>query len=521
MLDGARKVTTAARLLLKDLLRRRLTLLLLFVVPALFDAIVLVTTGRRPIEVTLAALVEEGAAVRHPGDRPDPFDLGLLDDGLRALDQRSLSLVFLGGAAVCFLSCFLAFYLVHKRTEIDARLVLAGFRPHEVLGSKLAALGVLVLVLAAYETAIIRPYLAPRHVEIVALGFALGGLVYGCLGLLIGAISAHELEGVFLIVLLANVDVGWLQNPIYYASSDRRSLIESLPGHASTQIAMAGAFADRLPGGLASRSLLYAAAALAAALAAFGLRIRPARPEVTPRAYFRWHYAKVLLVAYALWFAAFQVVGRWAATLPTIDPTTSWDRAIPVVPAFVWPYELCYLFPFASILVLRDWHRFNVAVVAILLANLTAFAVYLLVPVAFPRPELGGSLAEKILAMEYAADFHPGANKLPSMHVALSWIMGVAMLRQAPGRLADPLIALTVLAITASTLFVKQHILVDVAAGVAWGLGATWIARKLYPRLVDPEASPDEALWQALEARRWIGLVRRRREPPLTAVDRR
>jgi hypothetical protein len=272
--DGLRRIAIAARLLVKDLLRRRITLLLLFLVPALFDAIVLVTTAKREIEVTIGTLVEAGAEVLPPGARRDPFDLRLLDDGSRVVDERSLSLVFLGTTAVCFLACFLAYSLVHDRTEVDARLVLAGYRPHEVLCAKLAVLLGLVLVLAVYETAIVRPYLAPQHLGRVVSGFFLGGLVYGCFGLLIGAISVQELTGIFLIVLVANVDVGWLQNPIYYASSERRALIEALPGYYPMQLAVVGAFTDALPVGIVWRPICYAGAALLAALLAFWLRIR-------------------------------------------------------------------------------------------------------------------------------------------------------------------------------------------------------------------------------------------------------
>ena len=172
----------------------------------------------------------------------------------------------------------------------------------------------------------------------------------------------------------------------------------------------------------------------------------------------RLRYAKILVAAYALWFACFWVVGTVASKLPTRDITSSWDVAIPVVPAFVWPYELCYVLPFLAILVIRDWRRFEAALVAIAIASGTAFVVYLCMPIAFPRPVLGDGLSERILAMEYAADFSPGANKLPSMHVAL--------------------VVVTVLAITASTLFVKQHLVADVAAGIGWGLGAWWCASR-------------------------------------------
>jgi membrane-associated phospholipid phosphatase len=196
----------------------------------------------------------------------------------------------------------------------------------------------------------------------------------------------------------------------------------------------------------------------------------------------RLHYAKVLALAYAVWFLSFEAVGRYAATLPTTDLTSAWDRALPLIPAFIWPYELCYALPFFSLVVIRDWRRFNVALLAILLASVTAFVVYLLVPVAFPRPSLGTSLSERLIALEYAADFSPGANKLPSMHVALSWIMGAAMYRQR-GRVVDGVVLVMVVAITASTVFVKQHLLLDVAAGIVWGLVAFRLANWLLVRL--------------------------------------
>jgi hypothetical protein len=346
--ESARRIVVAARLLLKDLLRRPVTLLVLFVVPALFDAIVLVTTGHRNVDVTIATLVEEGATIRLPGTAPGLFDLGLIDNGFRTVDQRSLSLVFLGTAAVCFLSCFLAFYLVHKRKDVDARLVLAGYRAYEVLAAKLLVLGALVALLAVYETAIVLPWLSPLHVGRVAEGFFLGGLVYGTLGFLVGALTQHELAGIFVIVLLANVDVGWLQNPVYYAVSERRSIIESLPGHYPTQLALVGAFADAVPSGVIGRSFAWAGGVLALALVAFGLRIRPPAQDAPDEARARRHYAKVLVVVYLAWIVAFQIVGRYAQTLLTRDLTTAWDRAIPFVAAFVWPYEVCYVFPFLT-----------------------------------------------------------------------------------------------------------------------------------------------------------------------------
>lgn len=255
--ESAIRIGEAARLLLTDLLRRRLTLVLLFVVPALFDAVVLATTGRRDVPVVLASLGGPDAA--------------------RVLDDRDLSLVFMGTAAVCFLTCFLAFHLVQGRRATDARLVLCGFRPHELVASKLLALVVLVAALSVYELLILRACFAPKHVAGLAEGLFLGGLVYACVGLLVGAVSRQALEGIFVIVLLTNVDVGWLQNPVYFATASHPRVIESLPGHHPAQLAIVGAFTDETARGATLASFAYAVTVLASAVLVFGLRLGRAR----------------------------------------------------------------------------------------------------------------------------------------------------------------------------------------------------------------------------------------------------
>jgi membrane-associated phospholipid phosphatase len=204
---------------------------------------------------------------------------------------------------------------------------------------------------------------------------------------------------------------------------------------------------------------------------------RPPNP-IGARGRGRGRYATILVVGYAIWVASFEAVGRYAQTLPTRDLTTAWDRAVPLVPAFIWPYELCYVLPFVALLVIRDRRRLEVALVAMLVASLAAFVAYLAVPVAFPRPALGASVSERLIALEYATDFKPGANNLPSLHVALSWILGRAMHRER-GRLVDVFIFTGVAAITVSTVLVKQHLLLDVATGIAWAIGSLRVAERL------------------------------------------
>jgi membrane-associated phospholipid phosphatase len=62
-------------------------------------------------------------------------------------------------------------------------------------------------------------------------------------------------------------------------------------------------------------------------------------------------------------------------------------------------------------------------------------------------------------------------------------------------------IFLTAMLISVSTLFVKQHILLDVLAGAAWAFAAWFAAGRLYPRLAVQGTDPPEALkrliWRA------------------------
>lgn len=201
-------------------------------------------------------------------------------------------------------------------------------------------------------------------------------------------------------------------------------------------------------------------------------------------------YLKVSLSVYAIWIIVFEAVGWYANTLPAKDITSFVDRKIPLIPEFIWPYLLCYVFPLLPLFVIKDWHRFNRALLSIIVANLSAYIVYLTFPVAFPRPELGQGISEWLLSFEYAIDFYPGANKLPSLHVIFAWIVFLACRGQRLNKFGDVLIFLIAVVISISALFVKQHILIDVVAGILWAFAAWILAGYIYRSLVDSKMDP-------------------------------
>jgi hypothetical protein len=224
----------------------------LVVLPILFYALIAITTGTQPT----------------------PFVLSAVSDTTRVVVPRDQeALVFMGLAAVGFVSAFLGFHLIARQGDASRRLVLCGYRPWQLVTARLAALAIAVVAVSAFSCAMLRGFFAPTHLLATGIGLVLVGLVYGCYGLLAGALFPRELEGILSIVLLTNVDLAWLQNPVYYTEAQNRAVIRALPGYWPAQVGMIAAFSDHPIWRAASMSLLYAAALLVIAVSLFWRRM--------------------------------------------------------------------------------------------------------------------------------------------------------------------------------------------------------------------------------------------------------
>jgi len=250
---------TSSRLLTSFLLtgmtlvRNRIALTLFVVLPVVFYVLIVVTTTDAPVIFNLASVGPDAAI---------------------EVSRREEALVFMGLAAVGFISAFLGFYLISRQTEVSRRLLLCGYRSWELVTARLAVLGCAVVAVALFTGVLLEIFFAPRHIGIVMLGFVLVGGVYGCYGLLAGSLFRRELEGILSIVLLTNIDVAWLQNPIFYTESKNKFVIRCLPAHLPSQISMMGAFTDHTILGPTVLSMSYGLGLLVFAVLIFWLRMR-------------------------------------------------------------------------------------------------------------------------------------------------------------------------------------------------------------------------------------------------------
>lgn len=247
------QLRTAVTMTLRLLLRGRLVLLLLFLVPSLFYTIIILTTTDAPIVFQLASVG---------------------DEVLVEVSKRAEALVFIGLASVGLLTAFLAMNLVQRDAESCRRLVICGYRTVELVAARLAVLLCIIVAVATYVVAVLPLFFTPERLGLVALGFVLGGWVYGCYGMLVGAIFRRDLEGILFVVLLANIDVGWLQNPIFYAEAQNQVVIRSLPAYFPSQVSMAAAFTEHSIIRPVLGALLYGLCLLLVGAAVYAVRNR-------------------------------------------------------------------------------------------------------------------------------------------------------------------------------------------------------------------------------------------------------
>lgn len=148
------------------------------------------------------------------------------------------------------------------------------------------------------------------------------------------------------------------------------------------------------------------------------------------------------------------------------------EERLPFLPIFEYLYVLTYFIGAFLTVTIRDYATFRRVTVATALTLLIAYATYLLFPVYFERPHLDvTSLHTWLLSIEYMDRPY---NHFPSLHVALSWL---AVLAAQVSRRTRISLGVVAIGISISTVFVKQHYVVDVLYGgvlayVAWRLAA-------------------------------------------------
>ena len=150
---------------------------------------------------------------------------------------------------------------------------------------------------------------------------------------------------------------------------------------------------------------------------------------------------------------------------------TGLDKAIPFMKVFILPYISWYPFMFVTLcyLCLKDRNSYYKTLISITIGLLTCYTIYYFFQTTVPRPDLqGGDLLVTMVNMVYAHD--QPYNCFPSIHCLTSYLIIKGMFKsKVKNKTNFPFVATSGMLIIISTLFVKQHVVLDVFAAIMLG----------------------------------------------------
>lgn len=147
------------------------------------------------------------------------------------------------------------------------------------------------------------------------------------------------------------------------------------------------------------------------------------------------------------------------------------DHAIPLVPPWIVVYMAGYFMVFAPMFLIKYRDEMVWVAVHYFIMLSIAFAIFHFMPVYMGRTfAQDGDVFGGMTRFQQKTD--TALNTFPSLHVALNLFAGLFVLSRS--RRAGIFFVLMSVMIAISTLFVKQHLLVDVIGGEILGGGAFW-----------------------------------------------
>ena len=239
------RVGTALRSGATELRRTPLLLALLVVAPAY-------------VIYVFTAVAPSGAATLHLGG----------DSVTTTLDVAFPA--FTTPMTAALLSGITGLFLMQTAAAADSRLVVAGYRAHQVVLARLAVLVGVAGVATAVSVGVMLTAFTPELLAPFLAGTVLTALVYGMLGVLVGVLL-DRLLGVYLILFGSMIDLFIFQNPM---ATDTPAVARLLPGHYPLDLAMEAGFAGSVDFTALGLSLAYLGGLTLAATVAFFREMR-------------------------------------------------------------------------------------------------------------------------------------------------------------------------------------------------------------------------------------------------------
>jgi len=241
------------RLSALELWRNPLGLVLLVVIPAVFIGMILWTASQNSIPLKVF-FGEETVQV--------------------LLTQRQVGLVFVSAAVSGFLAAYYALLLFHNDSGYFRFCIFMGLSPTLFTAARFAAFLGVTALLAAFTTFGLGRVTPLEQPFTVFAGFLLITVIYGAYGGIVGVLSRSFMPALLLIVLLADLDAAWLQNPVYYSAAQESQVIHWLPAFYPCQMVFSAAFTARSNAAALGGAPVWAVGAVVLLIVAVQWRMR-------------------------------------------------------------------------------------------------------------------------------------------------------------------------------------------------------------------------------------------------------
>jgi hypothetical protein len=174
-----------------------------------------------------------------------------------------------GGISMAFSVAGASIFAALTARPVDRRLVLAGYRPVELLAGRLLLLELFGLVVAAVFSVVMVLGTGPPRPWVLAEGVCLVAVTSVPFGLAVGALVPHELEGVMVLIGVVGIQL---------TLESTQALAKVLPFWGPERLIEDSIDGSVPTGAAVPAALLYALALLAAA--AYLMRLRAPRRSV-------------------------------------------------------------------------------------------------------------------------------------------------------------------------------------------------------------------------------------------------
>jgi membrane-associated phospholipid phosphatase len=143
---------------------------------------------------------------------------------------------------------------------------------------------------------------------------------------------------------------------------------------------------------------------------------------------------------------------------------TKFDANIPFMPLFILPYLFWYVYILGYLVYLcyKDTIVYLITFIVIVFCELASFVIYYFIPTTVPRPTLeGDGVLIELVKITYAHDL-PN-NCFPSIHVLTSIAIMISCFFIKNKHIFHSIFILSSgMIIIISTLFIKQHVILDI-----------------------------------------------------------